>query len=99
MSAGPKPSRVRKTANGVADAAEAAESRIAEAARKAEEVVRESGETLRAQTRAYADTAAEKIETAQKVVVERVKEKPVESAITAFGIGLVVGMLIAGRRH
>lgn len=94
-----KPSRVRKTANGMADAAEAAETRITEAARKAEAVVRDSVETLRAQTRAYADTAAEKIDSAQKVVVERVREKPVESAIAAFGIGLVVGMLIAGRRH
>lgn len=94
-----KSSKVRKTANGVADAAEAAESRIAEAAKRAESAVRDGVETIRAQTRAYADTAAEKIETAQKVVVERVREKPVESAIAAFGIGLVVGMLIAGRRH
>ena len=92
-------SKVRKTANGVADAAEAAESRIADAAKRAEAAVRDGVETIRAQTRAYADTAAETFETAQKVVVERVREKPVESAIAAFGIGLVVGLLIAGRRH
>jgi ElaB/YqjD/DUF883 family membrane-anchored ribosome-binding protein len=101
-----KPSRARKTANGVADAADtaadaaiAAESRIAAAAKQAETVIRDSVETFRAQTRAYADTAAERFETAQKVVVEHVREKPVQSTLTAFGVGLVLGMLISGRRH
>ena len=101
-----KTSRAQKTANGVADAADAAataveqaESRIAAAAAKAETVIRESLETFRAQTRAYADTAAEKLETAQKVVVDHVREKPVQSALTAFGVGLVLGMLIGSRRN
>jgi ElaB/YqjD/DUF883 family membrane-anchored ribosome-binding protein len=101
-----KPSRAKKTANGVADAAdaavtavEAAESRIASAAAKAESVIRESLETFRAQTRAYADTAAEKFEDVQKVVVDHVREKPVQSAVMAFGAGLVLGMLIGSRRN
>jgi ElaB/YqjD/DUF883 family membrane-anchored ribosome-binding protein len=106
MTPSAKPSRARKTANGVADAADTAanaalnaESRIAAAAKQAETVIRESLETFRAQTRAYADTAAERFESAQKVVVERVREKPVESTLIAFGAGLVLGVLIAGRRN
>lgn len=91
--------KARQAANGVADAAAAAETRIAEAARRAEAIIRDGVETLRAQTRAYADTAAERIETAQKVVVDHVREKPVQSTLTAFGIGLVLGVLLAGRRN
>jgi ElaB/YqjD/DUF883 family membrane-anchored ribosome-binding protein len=75
-----------------------AESIIADAARRAEEVVRESVETLRAQTRAYADTAAQRLDTAQKVVVEHVKEKPLQSTAIAVGVGVVIGLLLA-RRH
>ena len=101
-----KTSRAKKTANGVADATdaavnavEAAESRIAAAAARAEKVIRESLETFRAQSRAYADTAAEKFEDVQKVVVDHVREKPVQSAAIAFGAGVVLGMLIGSRRN
>ena len=37
-------------------------------------------------------------ETAQKVVSEHVREKPVQSTVTALGIGVVIGLLLA-RRH
>ena len=87
------------TANGAAESVEAAETRLADAARRAEAAIREGVETLRAQTRAYADTAAERLDSAQRVVVEHVREKPVSSALTAFGVGLVLGVLLAGRRN
>ena len=94
-----KSRKATPTANGAAEAVEAAEARLADAARRAETAIREGVETLRAQTRAYADTAAERFENAQRVVVEQVREKPVASALTAFGVGLVLGVLLAGRRN
>jgi ElaB/YqjD/DUF883 family membrane-anchored ribosome-binding protein len=94
-----KPRKATPTANGAAEAVEAAETRLADAARRAEAAIREGVETLRAQTRAYADTAAERLDNAQRAVVEQVREKPVASALTAFGVGLVLGVLLAGRRN
>src|SRR5215216_5994145 len=79
-------------ANGATDSA------LADVAKRAEAIVRDSVETLKAQTRAYADTAAQRFDTAQKVVVEHVREKPVQSTVTALGIGVVIGLLLA-RRH
>lgn len=76
----------------------ATERAIADVAKRAEAIVRDSVETLKAQTRAYADTAAERLDTAQKVVVEHVREKPLQSTVTALGIGVVIGLLLA-RRH
>lgn len=76
----------------------ATESALADVAKRAEAIVRDSVETLKAQTRAYADTAAQRFDTAQKVVVEHVREKPVQSTVTALGIGVVIGLLLA-RRH
>jgi len=90
--------RMTPTKTALKDAGSQAESIIADAARRAEEVVRESVETLRAQTRAYADTAAQRLDTAQKVVVEHVKEKPLQSTAIAVGVGVVIGLLLA-RRH
>ena len=46
---------------------------FSEAARKFEKTVQDSLETLRAQSRAYADTAGQQIDEAQRYVVERVK--------------------------
>ena len=100
----PKTSRAKKTANGLAnatdaavDAVEAAESRIAAAAAKAEAVIRESLETFRAQTRAYADTAAEKFEDVQKVVVDHVREKPVQTLAVVAGVAALLGAVLARR--
>ena len=75
------------------------ESKLADAAKRAESLMRDSVETLRAQTRAYADTAGERLETAQKIVVEHVRERPLSSAMTALGAGIVIGVLLAGRRR
>lgn len=92
--------RMSSAPEGSAESAKAAaESRLADAAKRAETVVRDSVETLRAQTRAYADTAAERFETAQRIVVEHVRERPLSSTVAAFGAGIVVGLLMAGRRR
>jgi ElaB/YqjD/DUF883 family membrane-anchored ribosome-binding protein len=90
--------RMTTTNDKAADAANGAESQLADVAKRAEAIVRDSVETLKAQTRAYADTAAQRLDTAQRVVVEHVREKPVQSTVTALGVGVVIGLLLA-RRH
>ena len=43
--------------------------------------------------------AAERFDEAQRYVVERVQERPVQSTAIALGVGVVLGMLLAGRRR
>ena len=43
--------------------------------------------------------ASDQLETAQRYVTERVQEKPIVSTLTAVGIGVVIGMLLAGGRR
>jgi ElaB/YqjD/DUF883 family membrane-anchored ribosome-binding protein len=72
---------------------------FAEAARKIEQAVSEGLEQIRAQSRTYADTAGQRVDEAQKYLSERVREKPLVSAGTALGIGVVLGLLLSGRRR
>lgn len=72
---------------------------FAEAARKIEQAVSEGLEQIRAQSRTYADTAGQRIDEAQKYVTERVREKPLVSAGTALGVGVIIGLLLSGRRR
>lgn len=79
------------------DAADHARERLTEAAHRTETAVREGMETLRAQSRAYADTAAQQFGDAQSYVVSKVKERPVEAALVTLGVGVVIGLLLASR--
>ena len=79
------------------DATDQARDRLTEAAHRTETAVREGLETLRAQSRAYADNAGTHIDDAQRYVVGKVKERPVESALVTLGVGVVIGLLLASR--
>ncbi|MDP3174651.1 hypothetical protein [Phenylobacterium sp.] len=72
---------------------------IAEASKRFERVVQEGVEQLRAQSRAYADTAGQQLDEAQRYVVERVKERPLAATGAALGIGVLVGLLLAAGRN
>jgi ElaB/YqjD/DUF883 family membrane-anchored ribosome-binding protein len=82
-------------ANGMATV----ERTFSDAARKFEQTVQDSLETLRAQSRAYADTAGQQLDEAQRYVVERVKERPLASTGVAVGVGVILGLLLAGGRR
>lgn len=70
-----------------------------DAARKFEQAVQEGVEQIRAQTRAYADTAGQQLDEAQRYVSERVRERPIAAAGMALGLGVVIGLLLgSGRR-
>jgi len=79
------------------EAMTAAEKTLAEATRSAEKVFREGLEALRAQTRVYTDNYGERVDEAQKYIVERVKERPVTAALTGLGVGLLLGLLLSSR--
>jgi ElaB/YqjD/DUF883 family membrane-anchored ribosome-binding protein len=66
-----------------------------DAARRIEKAVSEGVEQLRAQTRAYSDTAGEQIDVAQQYVTERVRERPLAATGAALGIGVLIGLLLA----
>jgi len=72
---------------------------FADAARKFETVVQEGMKQLRAQSRAYADTAGQQLDEAQRYVVERVKERPLAATGAAIGIGVLIGLLLAAGRQ
>ncbi len=82
-------------ANGMTDE----ERRIRDFALRAEQAVRERAGEFRERAREYYDDATDQIETAQRYVTERVQEKPLVSTLTAVGIGVVIGMLLAGGRR
>ena len=83
--------------------------RLKEKASEAEARLREQGEELREKARGYYDAkvrgreyydeAAEKFDEAQRYVVERVQERPIQSTAIALGVGVVLGLLLAGRRR
>jgi ElaB/YqjD/DUF883 family membrane-anchored ribosome-binding protein len=56
-------------------------------------------ETARERGREYYDDAAERLDEAQRYVVERVQERPLQSTAIALGVGMVLGLLLAGRRR
>lgn len=88
-------SKASADANGMTDE----ERRIRDFALRAEQAVRERAGEFRERAREYYDEASDQIETAQRYVTERVQEKPLVSTLTAVGIGVVIGMLLAGGRR
>ena len=68
---------------------------FAEAAKRIERAVTEGIEQLRAQTRAYSDTAGQQIDQAQQYMTERVKERPLAATGAALGVGVLIGLLLS----
>ena len=74
-----------------------AQKSFAEAAKRIEKAVAEGIEQLRAQTRAYSDTAGQQIDQASQYMTERVRERPLAATGAALGVGLLVAPLAAQR--
>jgi ElaB/YqjD/DUF883 family membrane-anchored ribosome-binding protein len=79
------------------EALAAAEKMITDAAKALEKALREGAETLRAQSRVYAQNAGEQFDEAQRVVVDKIRERPLTAALTGLGVGLLLGMLLSPR--
>ena len=79
------------------EATDQARERLTDAAQRTEAAVREGMETLRAQSRAYADTAGQQLDEAQRYVVGKVKERPVTATLAGIGVGVLIGLLLSSR--
>lgn len=55
-------------------------------------------ETARERGREYYDEAHDRFDDAHRYVSERVQERPLQSTAIALGVGVVIGLLLAGRR-
>lgn len=85
---------------GAEEIAAQTERSIQDLARRAEKAIQEGIDTLRNQSRGYVDTAADRFDTTQRYVVDKVHERPLTAALTALGVGVVVGLLLSsGRRN
>ncbi len=89
-----------------ANGAAAADRRIKEMASKAERALREKADDLRERAddlreraRDYYDEATDRLDVAQRFITERVQEKPVAATLAAVGVGVVIGLLLAGGRR
>lgn len=76
-----------------------AQKSFADAAKRIEAAVQEGIEQLRAQSRAYADTAGQQLDQAQSYVTERVKERPLAATGAALGVGVLIGLLLSSTRR
>ena len=90
---------ISKASKAAADAAAESERSLADLAKRTEKAIQEGLAELRARSRDYADVAGERFDVAQKYVVERVQERPVAATLTALGVGVVLGILLSGRRR
>jgi ElaB/YqjD/DUF883 family membrane-anchored ribosome-binding protein len=88
-----------QAADSVDKALKDAEKHLNELTERAQKTIQEGIETLRAQTKVYADQAGDQLDVAQKYVTERVQERPLTATIAALGIGVLIGVLLAGGRR
>ena len=75
------------------------EKNVQELTDRAERVVQDSLERMRVHGRAYAEEAERQLEDAQKYVVEQVHERPLTITFAALGVGMLLGLLLGGRRR
>ncbi|HYF23592.1 MAG TPA: DUF883 domain-containing protein [Caulobacteraceae bacterium] len=83
------------TTNGSADE----QQKLRDFALKAEQAARERAAQLREQAQTYYDDASVRLDEAQRYIVERVQEKPIQSTLIAVGAGVFLGLLLGGRRR
>jgi ElaB/YqjD/DUF883 family membrane-anchored ribosome-binding protein len=75
------------------------EHNVHELTQRADQVVQDSLERLRVKGRVYAEEAERRLEDTQKYVVERVHERPLTITFAALGVGVLLGLLMGGRRR
>ena len=71
---------------------------VIEAAKRIEAAVQQGLEQLRAQSRVYADVAAEQIDEASRVASEQIRARPLAVTGAAVGVGVLIGLLLASKR-
>jgi ElaB/YqjD/DUF883 family membrane-anchored ribosome-binding protein len=95
----PASTAIDQTAERVDKSIKDAEKNLNELTERAQKTIQEGLETLRVQARAYADTAGDSLDVAQRFVTEQVQERPLTATFTALGVGVLIGVLLAGGRR
>ena len=92
-------SAIKSTTEAASDAVDRAEHSLSDAARRIEKAVTEGVEHIRNHSKAYASEASDHIDDAQRYVASRVRERPVAATGIAVGVGVLIGLLLAGGRN
>jgi ElaB/YqjD/DUF883 family membrane-anchored ribosome-binding protein len=71
---------------------------LTDAAKRIEQSLTQGLETLRAQTRTYTDTAGQQVDEAGRYASERIRERPITATLAGLGVGVLLGLLLAGNR-
>jgi ElaB/YqjD/DUF883 family membrane-anchored ribosome-binding protein len=94
----PASTTVDETASRVDKTIRDAEKNLNELTARAQRTIEQGLETLRSQSRVYADSAGESLDVAQKYLTDRVQERPLTATFAALGVGVLIGLLLAGGR-
>ena len=73
--------------------------RLRDLAAQADEKVRARAAELRQRAQRYYDEASERFDEYQRYLTERVQERPLQSTGIALGVGVILGLLLAGGRR
>jgi ElaB/YqjD/DUF883 family membrane-anchored ribosome-binding protein len=76
-----------------------AQGRAAELKRRAQEALNQGLDTARFQAMQARDYASQQFGTAQQALTDRIIERPLASALTALGAGVLIGLLLKGGRR
>ncbi len=82
----------------LSDAAASAKANLSDAAKRIEASLTQGLETLRAQTRTYTDNAGQQVDEAGRYASERIRERPITATLAGLGVGVLLGLLLAGNR-
>ena len=73
--------------------------RSADLKRRAQEALNQGLDTARFQAMQARDYAGQQFGTAQQALTDRIIERPLASALTALGAGVLIGLLLKGSRR
>ena len=78
---------------------ETGQDRAAELKRRAQEALNQGLDTARFQAMQARDYASQQWGSAQQALTDRIIERPLASAATALGVGVLLGLLLKGGRR
>jgi len=83
----------------ILDASDTTQGRAGDIKRRAQEALNQGVDTARYQALQAKDYADQQFGQAQTYVTDRIIERPLASALTALGAGVVLGLLLSGGRR
>ena len=66
---------------------------------RAAQVAQETIDAIRTQAKPYIGDAGQKLSDAEKYLAERVQKQPLTTTLAALGVGVLVGLILAGGRN